>query len=282
MAIINVDSSGNAPANTPVGSTVRTAGGDFTVVAPNTPGAKYNSANNLWSVASSDVISPVDYGQANSAKMASQNNALYGQSAAAANAASAAASAKQYDFNAREAQKTRDWQERLANTAHQREVKDLLAAGLNPVLSAMQGSGSVTPSGATASGSNYTGQMANVDTSPQQVFGSILSAVIGNQTSLDIAKIQAAAAIQTANISSAANVYASDNAYNASRYATDIGRISASETGSPVNRLLNSVLSGNSGSKVASIGDIFKGAFNLFESAAKKNAVDRQSKPSSW
>lgn len=100
------------------------------------------------------------------------------------NAFNVAQAEKLNAFNAAEAQKNRDWQERMSNTAHQREVQDLIAAGLNPVLSALNGNGAAVPSGAQASGSK-----ASADTSFANGFVSLMGAMISASSAATVANI---------------------------------------------------------------------------------------------
>lgn len=85
-------------------------------------------------------------------------------------------------FNHDEAELSRKWQEYMSNTAHQREIKDLKAAGLNPVLSAQ--AGAPVTSGATASGYASQGAMGETDHSVAGSLVSLLGSMLSAQTQL--------------------------------------------------------------------------------------------------
>lgn len=69
-------------------------------------------------------------------------------------------------FSRGEAGTNRNWQEKMANTAHQREVADLRKAGLNPLLSGTGGMGAPTPSGNVGTSSQGSGFQGSVVTAP--------------------------------------------------------------------------------------------------------------------
>jgi hypothetical protein len=136
------------------------------------------------------------------------------------------------EYNSQEAAKNRDWQKMMSDTAHQREVRDLIAAGLNPVLSVTGGSGAPVSSGATASTSAPSGAMGDIDRSGASALVSFMGGLLNQMTQLETARVSAesnqaiadkytAMSKYTADLQAQTQLNTASISAMASRYAAD-------------------------------------------------------------
>lgn len=196
MAVVSAIN-GNAPKGLNIGDIVTTNGGNYSIVQHGTPGSSYNPSSGYSSIKvnANPESTLIAYNQS----QAERNTARSEANAQKQMEYQTMSNAKAMEFSAEQAKINREWQERMSSTAHTREVADLIAAGLNPVLSSKYG-GASTPTGSSASGMSSTGSQGQVDNSSSQIVNTLLSAIIAQSTALQTTAMNNATNLQSANI----------------------------------------------------------------------------------
>jgi hypothetical protein len=100
------------------------------------------------------------------------------------------------EFNSAEAQKNRDYQTMMSNSAYQRSVADMKAAGLNPALMYSHGAAESSPGGSSATASAPGGRTVSNPAASTGQLALIVASVVGPAVS---AGIKAASAAKATN-----------------------------------------------------------------------------------
>lgn len=111
----------------------------------------------------------------------------------------------QNQFNASEAQKNRDFQERMSNSAYSRAVSDLKSVGVNPYAAISGMNAASTPSGSSASsGAGGAAKAQGLSSVISNAFA-LAATVLGIGSKREIAQLNADALRDVANINAASS-----------------------------------------------------------------------------